>query len=643
MSDTSNLQKEIGAESEATVRNLDSTILGKIVYWLAVAVAIFHIWANNFSLVSELWRNALHMGMLGALGFLIYPGWKKRGLKFGLWVDIFLAVLIFSCSIYLVLFEDALHDRNEVPILADLIFAAISVVLVLELNRRTAGPVIPILGAFFLTYVLWWGSLISGMFYFRGMTVPRVLYRMYFTDEGLFGITASISSTFVFMFILFASFLLKSGGGDFIIKLAQSMTHRITGGTGLVAVLGSGLMGTISGSAVANTVSTGSITIPMMKRAGFSPKFAGGVETAASTGGQLMPPIMGAGAFIMAQWTGLPYSAIIAVAFLPALMYFATVGFYVYQVAQYNNIGGLDMDAEKVQPVSEILREGIHFLLPIGVLVGMLIAGYTPTYSAGFSIIAVVVSSWISKNHKMGPRQILDSLADGTRNMVTTGIMLVAAGIIVGAINLSGASITFSQLIVDMSGGILFLALILIALASLLLGMGLPVTASYIMLAVLAAPALVDMGVSLLAAHMIIFWLSQDSNVTPPVCLAAYAAAGIAQSKPMATGFESWKISKGLYIMPALFAYSMLIDGTLVQQLQVFIFGLMGLYVFASVFTGFLFRPIQNMFERFLLAGVALILLWPSLLTNVVGLLLLVGFYLYQTRYLTVQHQSQSA
>lgn len=641
MSNSSNLKKEIGSESEATVRNLDNNPLGKVVYWLAVVVAIFHIWANNFSLVSELWRNALHMGMLGALGFLIYPGWKKRGLKFGLWVDIFLAVLIFGCSIYLVLFEDALHARNEVPILVDLIFAAISVVLVLELNRRTAGPVIPILGIFFLTYVLWWGSKISGMFYFRGMTVPRVLYRMYFTDEGLFGITASISSTFVFMFILFASFLLKSGGGDFIIKLAQSMTHRITGGTGLVAVVGSGLMGTISGSAVANTVSTGSITIPMMKRAGFSPKFAAGVETAASTGGQLMPPIMGAGAFIMAQWTGLPYSAIIAVAFLPAVMYFATVGFYVYQVAQYNNIGRLHIDAQAIQPISQIIREGVHFLFPIAVLIGMLIAGYTPTYSAGFSIIAVVVSSWLSKTHRMGLSQILDALADGTRNMITTGIMLVAAGIIVGAINLSGASITFSQLIVDMSGGVLFFALILIALASLLLGMGLPVTASYIMLAVLAAPALVDMGVSLLAAHMIIFWLSQDSNVTPPVCLAAYAAAGIAQSKPMATGFESWKISKGLYIMPILFAYTLLIDGNFIQQFQVFIFGLMGLYVFASIFTGVLFKPINSMFERLLLGGVAIILLWPSLITNIAGLVLLVIFYLYQTRYLSIQQSQQ--
>ena len=623
-------EKELSGDIETTVRNFGDGLLGKIVYWLCVGVALFHIYVNTFDLTSELWRNALHMGMLGGLGFLIYPGWKKRLPSFGLALDILLAVLLFSCSLYVVFFEDALHARNEVPILADLIFAAISIVLVLELNRRTAGPVIPILGIFFLSYVLFWGSQISGMFYFRGMTLMRVLYRMYFTDEGLFGLTASISSTFVFMFILFASFLLRSGGGDFIIKLAQRATGRISGGPGLVAVLGSGLMGTISGSAVANTVSTGSITIPLMKRAGFKPAFAGGVETAASTGGQLMPPIMGAGAFIMAQWTGLPYSTIVAVAFFPAIMYFATVGFYVYQEAKRNNLQ-MREDAQNQESLGEILRDGIHFLLPISILVGMLIAGYTPTYAAGFSIIAVVVSSWLSKNHRMGVRDILDSLADGTRNMIITGIMLIAAGLIVGAINMSGVSITFSQLIVQLSSGILLLAMVLIAFASLLLGMGLPVTASYIMLAVLAAPALQDMGVSLLAAHMIIFWLSQDSNVTPPVCLAAYAAAGIAQAKPMATGFAAWKIAKGLYVMPLLFAYSYLIDGSLMQQIQVFAFGLMGLYVFTAAISGYLFRHV-TIVERVVLLALALALLWPNLLFNVVGGVTLVGFYFYQTR-----------
>lgn len=642
MSDNSKLHKEVTGETETVVRDLNST-LGQVVYWLAVAVAAFHIWVNTFSLMSELWRNALHMGMLGALGFLIYPSWKKRWLKGGLIIDIILAVVIFGCGVYLVFAEDALRARNEVPITIDLIVAAVSVVLVLELSRRTSGWVIPIIAIFFVSYVLWWGSLLSGsMFYFRGMTVMRVLYRMYFTDEGMFGITASISSTFVFMFIIFASFLLKSGGGDFIINLAQAMTRRLTGGPGLVAVFGSGLMGTISGSAVANTVSTGSITIPMMKRAGFQPKFAGGVETAASTGGQLMPPIMGAGAFIMAQWTGLSYTTIIGVALLPAVMYFASVGFYVYQQAKRRNIKGLDIDESNIRPIPEILRDGIHFMVPIGVLIGMLIVGYTPTYAAGFSIMAVVVSSWFSRNHKMGLRDVLDALATGTRNMITTGILLIAAGLIVGAINLSGVSITFSQLIVELSGGILILAMLLIAVASLFLGMGLPVTASYIMLAVLAAPALEGMGVSLLAAHMIIFWLSQDSNVTPPVCLAAYAAAGIAQASAMATGVQAWKLAKGLYIMPILFAYTALIDGSLVQQLEIFGFGLVGLYASTAFFSRYFFGEI-NIVERVIILGIAAMLLWPSTILHLVGLAMFGAMAFYKLRIGNVATQTQKA
>lgn len=615
-------------EIDQKVASLSKRVkLQPIIYWLAVAISLFHIWVNTFGIFSEIWRNSLHMGLLGALGFLVYPVRTKGSAKLNLVIDIFLSILILTVSVYLILAEDALNSRNQVPILWDLIFAALAIVLVLEITRRTSGIIIPILATFFLTYIFWWGKFIDGIFYFRGLTLPRVLYRMYWTDEGLFGTATSISSTSIFMFVLFASFLLKSGGADFIINLAQTITRKLTGGSGLVAVVASGLMGTISGSAVANTVSTGSLTIPMMKRAGFDAKFAAGVETAASVGGQLMPPIMGAGAFIMAQWTALPYTKIIGVAALPAFMYFATVGFYVYQEARKKKIEGLK--DEQVQPLGEILREGIHFLVPIIVLVGMLIAGYTPTYAAGYSIITAVISSWLSKHHKMAIRDILDALALGAKNMITTGMLLVAAGIIIGSIAMTGAAITFSQTILDIAGGNLILALVLITLASLLLGMGLPVTAAYIMLAVLAVPALQSMGLSLLAAHMIIFWVSQDSNITPPVCLAAYAAAGIAGTPALATAIEAWKIAKGLYIIPLLFAYTALIDGNIWQQLQVFVLGLLGLYFLTSSISGYLFKPIKWV-ERIFLVGLALILFVPDIRLNLSGLLIAVIFSIYQ-------------
>ncbi len=574
--------------SSNLLRETSTTKLQSLIYGLAIATSLFHLWVNTFGTISEFWRNSFHLGLLGAIGFLIYPLRPKSSSRWSTMIDILLSVLMLVAAVYFILVENALIERNLELTVVDSVVGIVVIILTLELARRTSGIVIPIMGIFFLSYILWWGQLLDGAFYFRGMGLTRILYRICFTDEGLFGTTTSISSTSVFMFVLFASFLLKSGGTDFIIKLARALTRKIAGGSGLVAVVASGLMGTISGSAIANTVSTGSITIPMMKRTGFKADFAAGVETAASVGGQLMPPVMGAGAFIMSQWTGLPYQTIIEVAFLPAVMYFATVGFYVWLEARKNRLGVVDEAAPSLLKIS---REGIPLILPIAVLVILLMLGYTPTYAAGYSILATIVSSWFS-DRPMNLKDLLDALALGAKNMVVTGILLVAAGLIIGSIAMTGMSIIFSQLLIDWSGGNLFLALVAIASASLVLGMGLPVTAAYIMLAVLAAPALENMGISLLAAHLIIFWLSQDSNVTPPVCLAAYAAAGIAETSPLKTALASWKLAKGLYIMPLLFAFTGLIDGSWGERLVVFVLGLVGLFALTAAIAGYCFRPL---------------------------------------------------
>ena len=595
--------------------------LQPVIYWLAIASSGFHLWVNTLGTISEFGRNSLHLGFLGALGFLIYPLSSSKSERSAQIMDVLGLIWMMASSIYFIWAEKALIERNLELTVLDSLVGALSILLTLELGRRTSGIIIPFLSLLCLSYVFWWGKYLDGAFYFRGMTLSRVLYRMCFTDEGLFGHTASISSTSVYMFVLFASFLLKSGGTDFIINLAKILTRKITGGSGLVAVVASGLMGTISGSALANTVATGSITIPMMKKNGFNAPFAAGVETAASVGGQLMPPVMGAGAFIMAQFTGLPYPTIIAVAFLPAIMYFATVGFSVWLEAHQKKLA--DLSATKTTSLSQISQEGITFILPILLLIILLLLGYTPTYAAGYSIIAVWVSSWLSPHHRMGSREILDALALGAQNMVVTGILLVAAGLIIGSIAMTGVSITFSAILIDWSGGNLFLALGMIALASLVLGMGLPVTAAYIMLAILAAPALENMGISLLSAHMIIFWLSQDSNITPPVCLAAYAAAGIAKTSSLATATEAIKLAKGLYIIPLLFAFTPLIEGSWSEQLAVFTFGLLGLFALTSALSGYCGRGL-NKLERIGLIGLSLMFFYPHSLVSIVGLLLLI-------------------
>jgi TRAP transporter 4TM/12TM fusion protein len=622
------------------------------IYFTGIVMSLFHIWVNTIGLMPEIQRNAIHFSFVLFLGFLLYPVSRKYAEK-TLYMDMFLAVFSFAVGLYLVFFEDALHMRNEVPVLTDLLFAGAAIVIMLEITRRTSGWLIPVIAIIFISYALFFGKYINGLWNFPGVTVERLLYRMYFAPDGLFGTIATISSTFVFLFVLFGAFLIKSGAGEFIIRLAISLMGHTTGGPAKMAVVASGFMGSVSGSAVANTVGTGSITIPMMKNIGFRPKFAAAVEAAASTGGQMMPPIMGAGAFIMAQWTQIPYLTIVAVSFIPAIMYFLSVGFFIHIRAKKRGLKPIPKD--QLPRFRDVLKEGWNFFIPIFVLMGFLMYGYTPTYSACIGILAIVVSSWLNPKTRMKLKDILDALYLGGKNMVTTGVILLCSGIIVGIVLMVGMGIKFSMMINILAHGNLFITIVLIALASLILGMGLPVTASYIVLAVLAAPSLVSLMMkdylianfgltaemaldpmvlqnmvalvppdiamgSLLAAHLLIFWYSQDANVTPPVCLAAYTAAGIAGSDALETGMESWKLAKGLYIIPLMFIYdpAILFQGPLIQTIENTVTGVIGLYVFAVFFEGFWYRDLRWI-ERIIFAGAALLLFWPETVSNGVG------------------------
>ena len=608
-----------------------------VLKWLAVLFALFHVYNNWFTAVSELWFAAIHFGGFGALCALTFhkPAQDTRQSVLRKLPDILLAILSVAIAVYLILFENALYEREAEFVPADYVFAGAAVLLAIEFTRRTSGWFMPALIVFSLSYILFLGRYVPGVFAFPGLSLETVLYRSYWSADGMFGMVANISSTFVFMFILFGSFLLKSGAGDFIVKIARSIAGRYQGGAGHVAVIGSGLMGSVSGSAVATTVSTGVITIPMMIRSGFSPRFAAGVEAAASTGGQIMPPIMGAGAFVMASYTQIPYLQIVSVSLLPALLYFLTVAFFVRIEARRLQIP-IDKDDETSSAVNA-LKSGWHFIVPLAVLVASLIVGYTPVRSATFAIIAVIVVSWMTST-PMTLERCIDAILDALRIMVPTAILLVAVGLVVNVVTTTGLGNAFSVMIVEWAGGSLLLTLALVALASLILGMGLPVTASYIVLATLAAPALYDLisqSVMLdalrapdlpanvqavielfggdpvralsdmppemrqlvrgelldpafvtgmvLSAHLIIFWLSQDSNVTPPVCLVAFTAAAIAGTKPMRTGLTSWKIAKGLYLVPVLFAFTPLITGSWNERLSVFVFACFGLYALAGL------------------------------------------------------------
>lgn len=700
--ETGEPQLEVRDESvsEAAER-LNHRLIGPVIFWLAVGAALIHLYFNTLSTLSTLWTSALHFGLFGLICTLTTPMLKTRspaGQRMVLGVDVMLGLAALACAFYLILFEDDLYQRGVNFNTADWIVSITAVVLILEFARRTVGWFIPLLCMVALSYVAWWGQYVDGIFNFPGLSWETVLFRSYIGGQGMLGSIARISWTYVFMFILFGAFLVKSGAGDFIIELARCAAGRFIGGPGFVAVFSSGLMGSVSGSSVANTVSTGVITIPLMRKAGFPARFAAGVEAAASTGGQLMPPVMGAGAFIMASYTQVSYLTIIGVAALPALLYFLSVAMFVRIEAKRSH--AVKLEDDEAPSLKEVMKNGWHFLLPLVVLIAALVYGFTPTYAAGIAIVSVIVASRLSR-HPMGFRDILDALAMGARNITTTAILLITVGLIVMVVSTTGIGNTFSLMITDWAGGSLIITILLVALASLILGMGLPVTAAYIVLATLSAPAIynliaqgqllellmngnlpeqakaifmlaapdkmallnspMDLGTAqqllalvpdtfstqlleqalspatlsmvLVAAHMIIFWLSQDSNVTPPVCLTAFAAAAIAGTPQMRTGFTAWKLAKGLYIVPLLFAYSPLITGDFMEMLRVFCFALFGIYAIIAGLEGYLEHKLHPV-VRLLMFPIGALMLWPhgQILLDGAGVLIFVAVLVWSSR-----------
>jgi TRAP transporter 4TM/12TM fusion protein len=472
----------------------------------------------------------------------------------------------------------------------------------------------------------------------------------------VFGLPIGVAATFVYVFVLFGAFLETTGGGNFFIELAHALTGRFSGGPAKTSVVASGFMGSVSGSAVGNVVATGSFTIPMMKKVGYRPHVAGAIEAAASTGGQLMPPIMGAGAFLMAEFTNTSYLTIIKVALAPAILYYVTVLCFVHIEAQKQGLRG--QPKESLPQAFSVIRNGLHFIIPVLILIYVLVNNYSPMMAGFVAVVSTLATSLAAESGRWllnrrsdrqatpGPitfagqqgRQVLDALERGARNAIMVSVACAAAGIIVGMVTLTGMGLKFSSLVLELSFGIKALAILLIGAASLVLGMGLPVTASYIVLATLAGPALLDMGVPLLVSHMIVFWYSQDANVTPPVSLASFAGAGVAGANPMQTAFTSWKLAKGLYIIPLVMAYRPLLgvgEHYALAHWQVLITmmtTLLGLVAFAAAIERYLFRP-ATIWETALFALAAAGLLWPEMWMDIAGFAILVAAVVLQKSY----------
>ncbi len=621
----------------------------KVVAVVAVSLSLYQLYTAGITALTALVQRSIHLAAILVLTFLLKPAFtsvSKDRLNPWVVLDWFLAIASVVCTLYICINLTEIFERQGDWLPADLVVSCVGTLLVLEACRRVIGL---IMTGICLTGILYayFGPYMPELIIHKGYSLERIVTTLWLTTEGIFGLPIGVAATFVYVFVLFGAFLETTGGGNFFIQLAHALTGRFSGGPAKTSVVASGFMGSVSGSAVGNVVATGSFTIPMMKKVGYRPHVAGAIEAAASTGGQLMPPIMGAGAFLMAEFTNTSYLTIIKVALVPAIMYYLTVICFVHIEAQKQGLKG--QPKEKLPKALKVIKDGLHFIIPVAILIYVLVSNYSPMMAGFVAVTSTLATSLVAETVRwrfkqpadgtvkpgaiaFGSRQmhlILKALEKGARNAIMVSVACAAAGIIVGMVTLTGMGLKFSSLVLELSFGIKALAILLIGAASLVLGMGLPVTASYIVLATLAGPALMDMGVPILVSHMIVFWYSQDANVTPPVSLASFAGAGVAGANPMQTAFTSWKLAKGLYIIPLVMAYRPLLGIGETYSLMhwsvviTMVTTSLGLVAFAAAIERYFFRP-ATLWETALFVVAAAGLFWPGLWLDLVGLAALV-------------------
>ena len=593
---------------------------------VAVALSLFQLYGAGIEPLGLFYQRSIHLAFIMVLVFLMFPAVAPRGRRgsVGWALDApFLAAAIASGA-YIVWNLDAIFARAGFWSQTDIVMGIITTVAVLEASRRAIGLGMTLIGVVAILYALagsrgalpWLGEWLPGILEHRGNSVDRLVGQLYLGQEGIFGLPLGVAATYIFVFVLFGAFLEVTGAGKFFIDLAYAATGRKPGGPAKAAVLASAGMGSISGSAIANVVTTGAFTIPLMKRLGYRPAQAGGIEAAASTGGQITPPLMGAGAFLISEFTRIPYIEIVLVSIYPAILYLGTVYLFVHIVAMKAGMKG--MPSADLPRVGAVLAAGWQFILPLFVLIWLLVQNMSPMRVGFWAILSVVAVAGLRASVELlvleprrgraltgerfatalrsGAEILIHALALGARNAVAVSMACAVAGIIVGVVGLTGLGLKFSSMMVAFSGGNLVLALILVLIASLVLGMGLPVTASYIVLIVLVGPALsTEFGVPLLIAHLVVFWYSQDSNVTPPIALAGFAGAAIAGAKPLETSVQAWKFAKGLYLIPVFMVYNpeLILGGPVAYVIWTGVIAALALVAFAAAIEGYLFAPLD--------------------------------------------------
>ena len=619
-------------DKESATRVFTSSNMRKFFYILAVLVSCYHLYAAAFGPPVTLKHRSLHVAMMVSMAFMMYPFSSKCNFKKVVWYDwIFIAL---TCVVPIYIWTDYLGviERAGRANDADMWMATLLVVLVLEASRRVTGWALPTLSSIFIAYGLY-GRDLPGIFAHRGYDWTALSNHFFANTEGIYGTSVNVAASYIFLFILFGCVMNKCGMGKLFNDLALSLAGGSKGGPAKVAVIASGFLGSINGSAIANVVTTGAFTIPLMKKTGYSKEFAGAVESSASVGGQLLPPIMGAAAFIMAEMLGVQYSSIVVWATVPALLYYLGIMIQVHLRASKNGMVGLPSD--KLPRFTAVIKDKGHLFLPIFFLLYMLFfSGTTVIYSAFLTIIVTIIVAQFKASTRMTMQEIVDSLADGAKQTVSVAIACACVGIIIGVSSKTGFGLNMANTIIAIGNQSLMFTLIFTMITCMILGMGLPSIPAYIITATIAAPALTKLGIEPAAAHMFSFYFAMFANITPPVALAAFAAAGLSGGDPMKTGVQSVKLSIAGFIVPYMFVYSpqlMLINTTWAEGTWVTLSACLGVFLIAIATEGYVYAH-MNIVYRVVAAIGALCLIKSGIETDILGLVIMAAIIFLQKR-----------
>ena len=615
-------------DKESDKRNLTG-LWDKLVSFICIAFAVFQLYTATFGVLDAHLQRAIHLAFGFSLIYLLYPGRKSWSREAMHPLDVIFAVLSVSSALYIVVFYNELVLRAGMNTEFDFSIAFIGTLLLFEAARRVVGWPMLTVALFFMFYAFA-GPYMPGILAHRGVGMQEMFDHLFFTTEGIFGTPLGVSSTFIYLFILFGSYLEATGLGKLFIDLANAVAGWAAGGPAKVAVLSSGLMGTVSGSSVANVAGTGAFTIPMMKKLGYRPAFAGAVEAAASTGGQLMPPVMGAAAFLMAEFVGVPYIEVVKAAVIPALLYYIGVWLGVHYEAKKYGLKGTPRD--QLPKFGKLFMEKGHLILPLAIIVYLLVSGYTPMRAALWAIALTLICSCLRKSTRITFKDVVRGLIEGSKGVLGVLIACATAGVIIGVVTKTGVGLKLATALLDLAGGNLLPAMFFTMITSLLLGMGVPTTANYVITSTIAAPALVQMGVPVLAGHMFAFYFGIVADVTPPVALAAYAGAGISGADPMKTGVAAAKLAIAAFIVPYIFVLSpelLMIDATPFTITFACTTAIIGMWCVSIAMIGFCQSKL-NALQRLLFFIGGLNMIIPGAVTDAIGIVILAAAFFWQ-------------